>query len=327
MGVTPFPFETLPGRSQARRLGAFFVRFGIAMIVVGFLAPNIALALLESGGDTVLAAAFIILFFVGLYGGVQLVGYGRRLRTIPAQQQLEDDKRPPVLYLRSFDDDDLLDPTPRMIPLGDFFPRRYEESLVEPLAKIGPMVSIGRPGNKLPMLGGARLFVADEDWQAAVAHLRKHAAVVVLMIGRTDGLWWEVESSIREVAPENLLFFFPYVEETQRRKTITQRLLGYRPAQMPFSKKAYRRMERERRARYQIFRERAGPLISADFPEDLGDSQFMDIDTNGKVRALQTYRPWWQFLAILMPSMRSMTINLRRTLRPFVRKVTGINHH
>jgi hypothetical protein len=245
------------------------------------------------------------------------------MRAVPAEQQLQDDKRPPVLFLRSFEDDDLLDPTPRMIPMGDFFPRRYEESLVKPLKAIGPMVSIGRPGNKLPMLGGARLFVDDRHWQQAVIHLRKHASAVVLMIGRTEGVWWEIESSIRDVEPEKLLFFFPYVDEPKRRDTIAQRLLGYRPAQMPLSKKAFRRMEAERIARYQLFRERIGPQISVEFPAELGNSQFLDFDRNGQLRVLRTYRPWWQFLAILVPSMRMMTINLQRTLDPYVRKLTS----
>ncbi len=323
MGLTPFPFETLPGHTQRQRLGTLLVGCGVAMIIIGFVAPTIALALWEAGEETGLVIVFVVLFFVGVYGGVQVIGYGRRLRTMPAQTQLERDKRAPVLYLRSFEDDDLLDPTPRMIPLGDFFPRRYEESLVKPLASIGPMVSIGRPGNKLPMLGGARLFVSDENWQSAVAHLRGHASAVVLMIGRTDGLWWEVESSIREVEPGKLLFFFPYVEESGRRDTLTQRFLGYRPAQMPLSKQAYRRMEKERRERYRIFRERVGPLMPADLPQELGDSQFIHLDSNGHPSVLQTCRPWWQWLAIFMPSMRMMTVDLRRTLRPFVRKIAG----
>jgi len=322
VGITPLPFETLPVHSRKQGQGSFLVYLGVAMIIVGFIAPMAALEVMETGGDAVVALAFVVLFFAGVYGGVQIIGIGRRMRAIPAEQQLEDDNRPPVLYLRSFEDDDLLDPTPRMIPMGDFFPRRYEESLVKPLQKIGPMLSIGRPGNKLPMLGGARLFVDDQNWQQAVDHLRRHASAVVLMIGRTEGLWWEIESSVREVAPEKLLFFFPYVEESKRRVTLAQRLLGYRPAQMPLSKKAYQRMEAERMARYRLFRERMGPLLSAEFPAELGNSQFLDIDRDGQVRVLRTYRPWWQFLAFLMPSMRMMTINLRRTLKPYVRKLT-----
>jgi hypothetical protein len=293
------------------------------MMIFGFFAPMVALAIMESGGEVVIALVFVALFFAGVYGGIQLIGIGRRMRAVPAEQQLQDDKRPPVLFLRSFEDDDLLDPTPRMIPMGDFFPRRYEESLVKPLKAIGPMVSIGRPGNKLPMLGGARLFVDDRHWQQAVIHLRKHASAVVLMIGRTEGVWWEIESSIRDVEPEKLLFFFPYVDEPKRRDTIAQRLLGYRPAQMPLSKKAFRRMEAERIARYQLFRERIGPQISVEFPAELGNSQFLDFDRNGQLRVLRTYRPWWQFLAIMVPSMRMMTINLQRTLDPFVRKLAS----
>lgn len=322
MALTPLPFETLPGPLRRQGLGSLVVGVGVAMVILGLFAPTAALVMLDSGGDGALVIVLAFLFIAGLYGGVQLIAHGRRMRAIPAEQQLAATERPPVLFLRSFDDDDLLDPTPRMIPLGDFFPRRYEESLVQPLEGVGPMVSIGRPGNRLPMLGGARLFVSDRHWQEAVNHLREHAAAVVLMIGRTEGLWWEIESSIRSVAPEKLLFFFPYVEESKRRQSLMQRFLGYRPAEVPLSRKAYRRMEQEREARYHEFRKRVQPLLSAELPAELGSSQFIDIDSKGQIRVLQTRRPWWQALTFATPSLRMMSMNLRRTLDPFVRKIT-----
>jgi len=321
VSVTPLPFETLPGRPQRSGLGAFLIGIGAVLMVVGFFAPSVAMVLLESGEEGVEVILLAIIFLAGLFVGVKLIGLGRRMRAMPAVERLAVDTRPPVGFLRSFDDDDLLDPTPRMVPLGDFFPRRYEESLVRPLEKLGPMVSIGRPGNNLPMLGGCRFFVADQHWQTAVDYLRRRAAAVVLMIGRTEGLWWEIESSIRVLAPEKLLFFFPYVEEPKRRLSIAQRFFGYRPAQLPLSKKAYRRMEDERQARYRIFRERVQPLLSAELPDVLGSSQFIDVDLDGRVRTLETHRPWWQPLAIATPSVRMMTMNLRRTLRPFVQKL------
>ena len=95
-----------------------------------------------------------------------MIGRGRRMRALPALELLHRDRRAPVLFMRSFEDDDLVDPTPRMIPLGDMFPRRYEESLVEPLHAIGPMISIGRPGNKLALPGGAPLVVARRNFYA-----------------------------------------------------------------------------------------------------------------------------------------------------------------
>lgn len=306
MGITPLPFKPIPAPPRRQHLGLSLIVLGLCLLVLGLVAPAAATVIFDMGNDEMLIIVIAIPFIVGIYGGAQLIGWGRRLRAIPAEQQLVSDPRSPVLFLRSFEDDDLLDPTPRMIPLGDMFPRRYEESLAKPLNKIGPMISIGRPGNKLSILGGHRLFVSDQDWKEAVEHLRKHSAAVVLMVGRTEGLWWEIESSLKSVPHERLLFFFPFVEEPKRRQSIMQRFFGFRPAQIPLSKRAYIRMEEERQARYQLFRKKTQPLLEAELPEELGSSQFIDIDTTGKIRVLQAFRPWWYPLTIATPSVGKM---------------------
>ena len=68
---------------------------------------------------TLLIAAPSVL---GLFGGTWVISVGRRMRAIPAETPVKEGDHPPILFLRSFDDDDLVDPTPGMIPIGDFFP-------------------------------------------------------------------------------------------------------------------------------------------------------------------------------------------------------------
>lgn len=327
--ITPLPFETVPPPGHGDRLGKWTIVLGITLMVVGLVAPTLG-AYIPAGFDPTATAPVDTLFFwmlavpgiIGLFFGVKLIGWGRQMRALPAVERLQEDPRSPVLFLRSFEDDDLVDPTPRMVPMGDLFPRRYEESLSGPLKRVGPMISIGRPGNRLAMLGGARLFVPDHAWQGAVEHLRTHAAAVVLMVGRTGGLWWELTSSIAAVPRERLLFFFPYVEESKRRKSIWQRIFHYRPAQLPFSRKAFERMERERQARYLMFRDRVQPLLSDGLPETLGNSLFIDFAADGTLRVLPTVRPWWSPVAFYLPSLSRMLIDVQRTLRPFVVKLT-----
>ena len=226
-----------------------------------------------------------------------------------------------MLYLRSFDDDDLVDPTPRMIPLGDYFPYRYEETLCDALSPIAPAVSIGRPGNKVAQLGGSRLFVPDNAWQQAVSYLRARAAAVVLVIGRTEGLWWEVETSMREVPRERLLFFFPFVEQAARRRGVWQRIFKIHPSRMPFSSSAFQRMQAEREARYDLFRARVQPFCETPLPASLGDSQFVDFTADGCPRLLPRVRPWSWWMFGFTPSTARMVIDLRRTLQPFVDKL------
>ena len=227
-----------------------------------------------------------------------------------------------VLFLRSFEDDDLLDPTPRMVPFGDMLRWRYEESVARPLRAIGPMVSIGRPGNTLPELGGARLYVPDHAWREAVQYLRERAAAVVIIVGRSEGLWWEITTSLRAVPHERLLFVFPYVEDTVRRRSFMRRSFNLDPVRTPFATGAYKRMEAERRARYALFRDRVEPLLQAPLPEALGTSQFLDFTADGQARALPRRRPWWYAVTLFTPSTARTVFNVRRTLQPFVTKLS-----
>ena len=323
------PFDTLTAPPYRPKAGKIVIAVGIILMVVGMLGPTIGLYALDIDSEIDVLESemlwvylcLVMLFLTGFYGGVWLIARGRRMRAVPAATLLADDARPAVLFLRSFDDDDLIDPTPRMVPFGDIFERRYEESLCSALEHIGPMVTIGRPGNKLVQLGGARLFVPDHAWQDAVEHLRKRAAAVVLVVGRTEGLWWEIQSSMREIPPERLLFFFPYVEETQRRRSVWQRFFHVNPSRIPLSRKAYARMEAERQSRYKLFRKHVQPLVPTPLPEALGTSQFVDFTTDGKPRLLPTVRPWWWPLTFFTPSSARMIANLGRTLQPFVYKL------
>jgi hypothetical protein len=241
------------------------------------------------------------------------------MRAIPAADLLDKDKRAPVLFLRSFDDDDLIDPNPRMVPLGDRFQRRYEESLSKPFSGVGPVISVGRPGAELARLGGARLFVTDQVWPSAVEYLSERATAIILMVGRTEGIWDEIDSSIQSVPLERLLFFFPYVDKLRR--SVWQRIFNYVPARMPLSTKAYRRMEAERQDRYAVFREHTQPLLSSPLPAELGDCQFLDFLPDGVPRLITPVRPWWsRIISLVAPSTAKMSIDLRRTLAPFVGK-------
>jgi hypothetical protein len=106
-----------------------------------------------------------------------------------------------VLYLRSFKDDALLQ-------FGG-----WEEQFATALQAIGPVVAIGRPGESLPPLGAARTYVSGEDWQQVVAEWLPRAALVVVRLGETDGVWWEVEQAAARVPPERLLLLVPAERE------------------------------------------------------------------------------------------------------------------
>ena len=126
----------------------------------------------------------------------------RRLASISAREVSNRDRRPPVLYLRSFGDDNV---RLRSATLGRrslmerFSPNRFdlfEEVLVRHLSAIGPVVAINPPGVTLPPLGAARETLSDGAWQSAVDSWMDQAALVVIGAppgSPSPGLVWEIQ--------------------------------------------------------------------------------------------------------------------------------------
>ena len=105
--------------------------------------------------------------------------------------------RPPVVYLRSFDDDQRAGRIKGALT--------EEEHLAKVLSQLGPFVAVGRPGEALPSMGASRVYLGDDEWQPAVEKLVQRARLVVIRTGGTKGLAWEVERAARLLTPERLL--------------------------------------------------------------------------------------------------------------------------
>jgi len=193
---------------------------GIFFIVVGFVLP-IVLAILA---DAQTKNWRTWLGFFVIAGGTKLYLKGRRHLALSMQALLEKDPRPPVLYLRSFGADKYAARIPtggllrRFFGIsGSIFDLQTEEELVaEVLGKIGPVVCIGKPGEKLPELGAARVYVSHEEWQQTVHDFMTKAKLVVLRLGDTPGFWWEVERSVSTIDPTRLLLMVPFGKRKYR---------------------------------------------------------------------------------------------------------------
>ena len=131
----------------------------------------------------------------------------RRLRRRSSTRFLSEDRRPPVLYLRSFKDDEITS-RPLREP-GTLFSFTEEEYLVEVLKDFGPCIAIGQPGENLPDLGAMRIYLADDVWQDKVRELLISSKLVVLRAGRTPNFLWEVEQSVRNVRPQHIIVLIP----------------------------------------------------------------------------------------------------------------------
>lgn len=125
---------------------------------------------------------------------------------------LRTDTRAPVLFLRPFASD-VPSASPSLEDVGwrvaDFagalaekLSRTEEERLVRALSRIGPVLAIGRPGEREAPWGAARAYVkARADWKLVVASLMERCALLVLVPGDTAGVGWEARSAEGSTRP------------------------------------------------------------------------------------------------------------------------------
>ena len=121
----------------------------------------------------------------------------RRYR-LSADRELAKDKRAPVLYLRPFSDDE----QERAERLSR---RTDEEILVSALKGIGPVITIGRPDEELPLLGAIRIYCADGDWQGKVNELISKSQMLAINAGTSPGILWELNAAVRSAGPSKIL--------------------------------------------------------------------------------------------------------------------------
>jgi hypothetical protein len=192
-----------------------------------------------------------------------LVVLGRRMRVRGAERVLAAEARAPIVYLRPFGEDRAeiavrWSSRVRISPRAGF-EKTYEERLARTLRKIGPFVAVGDPTERLPLLGAARVYAADEDWQQTVDELTARTSVVILHAGEGDGLAWEVRHVIAVDAPERAILSLPLHAK---------------------------RKEPSRQERYDAFRRRFGDDFPRPLPEVIGHCQFAYFDADWTPRLL-----------------------------------------
>ena len=168
--------------------GALQNRGGITFIVAGFLLAGFLGYLDSREIDVPLATRFISMLMI--LGGAFLCWRGRQYRAKATAQSILADSKPDVLYLRAFDTDSSV---LRFVGWSFLLPRLIagvvteEEQLRDVLRPFGDLVAIGRPGEKLPTPGAARLYVSDAEWQLVVSDQMRSAALVVIRAGHSTG--------------------------------------------------------------------------------------------------------------------------------------------
>jgi len=264
-------------------------------------------------GWLLLAAGFLLIFYLldlllppldrsvlraGLRGGigVSLIGLiyqlsraararGRQWRAATAGAEMARDRRSPILYLRSFQDD----------KFSYFnFDKSFEETLASVFRTVGPVIAVARPDETLPPIGAARMQVPEGRWREAVIDLLGRAAIVVIRPGTTSGVLWEVQEAVRRVSPTRLLIAIPPIAGNKQTRA-------------------------QRDALYGQFRSLVGSVFLVALPEAIGDAAFIAFDAAWQSQLLQAgakqsylYRPQSEIRNALIPFLQRLGLPARR---------------
>ncbi len=245
--------------------GWVFIRWILAIVA------GIATIVVMKGSDLILSQAsrdVPVLVVLGIYLLVGVVGvailsriYNTFLRNAwragarSAEAELSRvGSRRPVFYLRSFSSDAVTDRTWLAWYFGSNSGKTIEQQMTVALKSVGPVIAIGRPGEKLPQLGAARFYVSDDLWQKKVEEIVRESQLIVWMTGTTEGLGWEISHLTENIKPRRLLLWaHPH-------------LLGG--------------SEALREEQWRAFRGRLGKHFPKPLPERLGDARFFIFDND-----------------------------------------------
>lgn len=231
------------------------------VIIVVFLTASLMKGRLPFGASVFQTFIYYAVGTAAAFGGGQVVLFGKKIVAKKACELLLEDRRNPVLYLRSFLDDAktsgvvetnplaLVQGTSRIATLVPGVPRDItlsttteEEILAHEFDKIGPCVAVGLPGEKLPKLGMARMYFENEKWESGVEELMASAELVLMRAGTTAGFLRELDMAVRVLNPQKLLLLLPSTQSTGQRGD---------------SKGIYN---------YQVFREAANKILPQELP-------------------------------------------------------------
>lgn len=160
---------------------------------------------------------------------------------------------------------------------------RYEEFIACAFRRLGTLVTIGDPTERLPQLGGTRVYVpssgstgsAGEDaWKTEVNQQMAHAKLILLHVGFSEAVRWEIERVIAVADPQHVVLC---VNPLGKRKAGFRNLVD-----------SARRAEVS--AVWREFRESCGAIFPRGLPETIGDARFVKFDANWTAEPVQVKR-------------------------------------
>lgn len=135
-------------------------------------------------------------WFVKVTGRIA-IRVARSFMRTSLQKIQHQDPRAPVLFLRSFLNDQVALPATgfsieRWLLDGASQGMTLDYLVLEEGTTVGPTVALGNPDDPAPPYGVARGYFTHDTWQQAVAKLCEDSAAIVMVLDTTEGVKWEV---------------------------------------------------------------------------------------------------------------------------------------
>lgn len=223
------PSKTNPLRGRWWALGTVTGTVSVTLAIVGWIAllsafgadlrdvPNVLRELLGTSASRPMAVAGAVTIWLARVP----LALARRFalaRPNPASKY-------EIVFLRSFQDDGLKirvrgDSRGIVDRLTMQHRHGYEHLLVASAQPFGPVVAIGQPGERVPPIGAFRRYCEDDEWQGAVQQMLRGAKFVVLSVGDTPSVGWEI-SKVRDLGLlDRTVFVVPPVDRAARLKRL-----------------------------------------------------------------------------------------------------------
>lgn len=196
--------------TQHRRKGLFLRNLSYGIGVGGILLLGWWDSTQYEGGygvttsDRILYGVVFVIAFAMLFKlVVTLHRASRALLQMSAEEALLQDTRPPVLYLRAFQADQITRDK------GQSLGHTEEEQWSNVLSDIGPVIALSSPLNNILVPGAARLNADANNWQKVVENYLETSGLIVIRLGTTNSLRWEIEKAVKIVDLKRLIFLVP----------------------------------------------------------------------------------------------------------------------
>jgi hypothetical protein len=159
-------------------------------------------------------------FMLRMNQQVTLLGFflllrARRYFQTDADSLLAVDQRPPILFLRSFEDDEKQRYGGSDKAFLDF---SLETRLCNHFSRFGPFVAIGSPKETVPQLGAARVLLSDNEWQPRILTWMQQAQLVIMYSGKTHWVNWELRKLLENGCATRLILMVPEIKAWRRSK-------------------------------------------------------------------------------------------------------------